>query len=309
MHLHEWNGVMNIQSEVVHAPLCASFDPNPRKPRIAIPAQACDTHAHVCGPEARYPYYSKRTYTPPDSLLPAYQHMLAELGIQRAVLVQPSVYGTDNRAMLDAMTVAGPKFRGVAALADDVSDEEIRRMHEAGVRGARLNIVDVKDRKPGTLPLAQLERLARRIRPFGWHMEFLMHVDEFPDLDQLLGSFPVDTVFGHLGYVKTNLGIDNPGFQALLRLIKAGRAWVKLTGPYRISPSPLPHSDTDGFARALVAAAPQQVVWGSDWPHVHIKTPMPNDADICDLLAAWIPNEAQRKQVLVDNPARLYQFA
>src|SRR5262249_46776990 len=235
--------------------------------------------------------------------------MLSALGIERAVLVQPSVYGTDNTAMLDAMKVAGPKFRGVAALAENISDEDIRRMHDAGVRGARLNIVDVKDRKPGTLPLAQLEKLARRIKPFGWHMEFLMHVDEFPDLDQLLGAFPVDAVFGHLGYMKTDLGLDNPGFQALVRLMKAGKAWSKLTGAYRISRLPLPHADTDVFARALVAAAPQQVVWGSDWPHVHIKTPMPNDADICDLLEAWVPSEAQRRQVLVDNPTRLYQFA
>jgi 2-pyrone-4,6-dicarboxylate lactonase len=235
--------------------------------------------------------------------------MLTVLGIERAVLVQPSVYGTDNTAMLDAMKATGPKFRGVAALADDISDEEIKRMNDAGVRGARLNIVDVKDRKPGTLPLAELEKLARRIKPFGWHMEFLMHVDEFPDLDQLLGSFPVDTVFGHLGYVKTNLGITNPGFQALLRLMKAGKGWVKLTGPYRISSSPLPHTDTNAFAHALISAAPGQVIWGSDWPHVHIKTKMPNDTDILDLLEAWIPKEQQRKQVLVDNPARLYGFA
>jgi predicted TIM-barrel fold metal-dependent hydrolase len=234
--------------------------------------------------------------------------MLTALGFERAVLVQPSVYGTDNTAMIDAIKVAGPNFRGVAALPDNIADEEIRRMHQAGVRGARLNIVDVKDRKPGTLPLPQLEKLAKRIKPFGWHMEFLMHVDEFSDLDLLLGDFPVDVVFGHLGYMKTSHGLDNPGFQALIRLMKAGKAWVKLTGPYRISRLPLPHVDTHQFAHALIAAALHQVIWGSDWPHVHIKTPMPNDADICDLLGAWIPNETHRKQVLVDNPARLYQF-
>jgi predicted TIM-barrel fold metal-dependent hydrolase len=290
------------------APLCAAFDPKPRKPRIAMPPLACDSHAHVCGPKARYAYYAKRTYTPPDSLLPDYQHMLRTLGVERAVLVQPSVYGTDNTAMLDAMKTAGPKFRGVAALADDISDGEIKRMHEAGIRGARLNVVDVKDRKPGTLPLAQLTELAQRIKPFGWHMEFLMHVDEFPDLDKILGDFPVDTVYGHLGYVKTSQGIANSGFQALLQLMKAGKAWAKLTGPYRISSQPLPHGDTNAFAHALIAAAPRQVVWGSDWPHVHIKSPMPNDGDLGDLLAEWIPDAAQRKQVLVDNPARLYGF-
>ena len=290
------------------APLCAAFDSKPRKPQITLPPLACDSHAHVCGPQSRYSFYSKRTFTPPDSLLSDYQQMLKTLGVERAVLVQPSVYGTDNTAMLDAMKAGGPNFRGVAALADDISESEIRRMHEAGVRGARLNVVDVKDRKPGTLPLARLRELAQRIKPFGWHMEFLMHVDEFPDLDQMLSDFPVDTVYGHLGYVKTTQGITNVGFQALLRLMKVGKAWAKLTGPYRISTEPLPHADTNAFASALISAAPEQVVWGTDWPHVHIKSPMPNDGDLADLLAEWIPDGATRKKILVDNPARLYGF-
>jgi predicted TIM-barrel fold metal-dependent hydrolase len=290
------------------APPCAPPDPNPRKPRFILPPLACDSHAHILGPASRYAYSPARTYTPPDALLPAYEHLLKTLGVARAVLVQPSVYGTDNTAMLDAIKAGGAKFRGVAALANDISDRDIMRMHEIGVRGARLNIVDVKDRQPGTLPLAQLNRLAQRIKPLGWHMELLMHVDEFPELDKMLEDFPVDTVYGHFGYVKTSQGIGNPGFRALLRLMGAGKAWVKLTGPYRISAQPLPHADTDVFARALIAAAPKQVVWGSDWPHVHIKTPMPNNGDLCDLLGSWVPDETQRKQVLVDNPARLYGF-
>jgi 2-pyrone-4,6-dicarboxylate lactonase len=290
------------------APLCAAFDPKPRKPHIALPPLSCDTHAHVCGPQSRYPYYSERVYTPPDCLLADFRHMLDTIGIERAVLVQPSVYGTDNNAMLDAMKAAGPRFRGVAVVPADIADHELKRLHEAGVRGVRVNIVDVKDRKPGTLPLADLTALAQKIKPFGWHMEFLMHVDEFPDLDRLLEDFPVPTVYGHLGYMKTGLGTANAGFQALLRLMKAGRAYVKLTGPYRISGAPLPHADTNEFAHALIAAAPKQVVWGSDWPHVMVKTAMPNDGDLADMIAAWIPDAATRKQVLVDNPARLYEF-
>ena len=298
----------NSSATITDVPLCASFDPNPRKPKIILPALACDTHAHVCGPEAKYAYSPKRTYTPPDSLLSDYQHMLTTLGVERAVLVQPSVYGTDNTVMLDAIKLGGATFRGVAALADDISDSELKRMHEAGVRGARLNIVDVKNRKPGTLPLKELRALAKRIRPFDWHMEFLMHVDEFPGLDVMLGDFPVDTVYGHLGYVKTDKGIQDPGFQALLRLMKERKAWAKLTGPYRISSQPMPHQDTNVFAHALISAAPNQVLWGSDWPHVHIKSPMPNDGALCDLLSDWIPSAATRKQVLVENPARLYGF-
>jgi 2-pyrone-4,6-dicarboxylate lactonase len=288
--------------------LCAAFDPKPRKPRITLPPHACDTHAHICGPMARYAYYSERIYTPADALLPDYQHMLATLGVERAVLIQPSVYGTDNTAMLDAMKAAGPQFRGVAVVAEDISARELERMHAAGVRGVRVNIVDVKDRKAGTLPLDALKKLALKVAPFGWHMEFLMHVDEFPDLDRLLADFPVPTVYGHLGYMRTDKGIATPGFQALLRMMQSGRAWVKLTVPYRISTQPLPHADTNVYAHALIKAAPRQVIWGTDWPHVMVKGAMPNDGDLCDLLGDWVPDAATRKQVLVHNPARLYGF-
>ena len=299
---------MSSPAEPNHAPLCLHFDAHTRAPRLKLPPGATDTHAHVCGPAARYAYFKDRIYTPPDALPTDYRKMLDTLGVERAVLVQPSVYGTDNSAMLDAMKTDPARVRGVAVVADDISESELKRMHDAGVRGVRVNIVDVKDRKEGTLPLAQLRQIAQRVKPFGWHMEFLLHVDEFPDLDRMLEDFPVSTVYGHLGYMKTDQGIQNPGFQALLRMMQTGRAWVKLTGPYRISSKPLPHSDTDDYAHALLKAAPAQVVWGTDWPHVMIKGAMPNDGDLCDLLSAWIPDAVTRKQVLVDNPARLYGF-
>jgi len=291
------------------APNVAPPDPSPRRPRITLPPHACDCHAHICGPKARYAYFAKRLYTPPDALLPEYRHLLATLGVERAVLVQPSIYGTDNTVMLEAMKSAGPSLRGVAVLAEDVSDGELRRLHRAGVRGVRVNIVDVGEDK-GVLPLAALERVARRIREFGWHMEFLLHVDEFPDLDRALGEFPVDVVFGHMGYVRSDKGTAAPGFQALLRLMRSGRAWVKLTAPYRISAQPLPHADIKAFAHALLEANPARVIWGTDWPHVMLKwaIPMPNDGELCDLLGDWVPDAAVRQQVLVDNPVRLYGF-
>ena len=139
------------------------------------------------------------------------------------MLVQASFYGTDNTAMIDAMKEAGPGFRGVAVVDDDVSEDDLKALDEAGVRGVRLNIVDVKDRKSGTLPLEQLKELAERVKPFGWHMELLLHANEFPELDTMLGDFPVDTVFGHLGYMKTDKDVSEPGFQALLRLMAAKR--------------------------------------------------------------------------------------
>ena len=135
-----------------------------------------------------------------------------------------------------------------------------------------------------------------------------MHVDEFPELDRTFADFPVDIVLGHLGYMKTDKGLQDPGFQGLLRLMKRGTAWVKLTGPYRISSQPLPHADTIPFAHALLDAAPDRVVWGTDWPHVMVKGTMPNDGDLADLLLSWIPDAALRARVLVENPARLYGF-
>ena len=289
------------------APLCAPHDPDPRRPKLTLPPLSCDTHAHVCGPEVVYPYWSGRVYTPPDAFPSEYRHLLETLGVERAVLVQPSVYGADNKAMLDALAADPEHLRAVAVVEPEVSTVELERLHGLGVRGVRCNIVDIKEGK-GQLPVAMLNALAAKVKPFGWHIEFLMHVDEFPDLDRLLDKFPVDVAFGHLGYMKTALGLEAPGYKALLRLLKAGRAWVKLTGPYRNSGGALPYTDVTPFAQALVDAAPDRILWGTDWPHVMVKGAMPNDGDLCDLLANWVPDEANRKRVLVDNPAKLYGF-
>ena len=190
----------------------------------------------------------------------------------------------------------------------DISDTALEDLHLAGIRGVRCNIVDLAEAK-GVLPIKQLTKLANQIAPLGWHLEFLMHVNEFPNLSQLLSNFPVPIVLGHLGYLKTNLGIEDPGFQNLLSLMREERAWVKLTGPYRITTEErIPYSDTNPFALALIAANSRQVVWGTDWPHVMAKGMMPNDADLLDLLQVWIPDPAIRKQVLSENPGRLYQF-
>jgi 2-pyrone-4,6-dicarboxylate lactonase len=291
------------------APECLPPDPDPRPPRFKFPPQACDCHAHICGPVKTYPYAAQRIYTPPDALIGDYERLLDVLGVERAVLVQPSFYAIDNAAMIAAMKAGRRTMRGVAVIADDTTDRQLEELHRAGVRGARINIVDLKHGK-GELPLAKINRLAQRVKPFDWHIEFLMHVDEFPDLDRMLGDLPVDVVFGHLGYVRTDKGTAASGFQALLRMLHSGRAWVKLTGAYRISIGPTPHSDTDAFAHRLLEAAPTRVVWGTDWPHVMAKwtIPMPNDGDLADLLLNWVPDPDLRKRVLADNPAALYGF-
>jgi predicted TIM-barrel fold metal-dependent hydrolase len=288
-------------------PVCAPPNRYPHKPKFDFPPDACDCHAHICGPANVFDYIPQRIYTPPDALLPEYRRVLDALGCSRAVLVQPSFYGADNGAMLAAMKAAGPAFRGVAVVGDDVAASELEALHAAGVRGVRLNIVDVRQGK-GQLPVERIMSLARRIKPFGWHIEFLIHVDEFPQIDVMLGALPVDVVFGHLGYIKTEKGVAAPGFQSLLRLLRGGRAWVKFTGPYRISSGTLPHADTNEFAQALLEAAPDRIVWGTDWPHVATKwtIPMPNDGALADLLFEWIPDAALRSRVLADNPERLY---
>jgi predicted TIM-barrel fold metal-dependent hydrolase len=300
---------MNSETQATaDIPECAPPDRNPRRPKVTLPRGACDCHAHICGPKAVHPYYEKRVYTPTDCLVPEYRRMLQTLGVERAVLVQPSFYAADNTVLVEALRAGGADFRGVAVVEDDIADRDLEDLHAAGVRGVRINVVDTREGK-GQLPMLRLRRLAERVRPLGWHMEFLAHVHEYPDLDRLFGDFPVDVVFGHLGYVPTGEGVQAQGFQALLRLMAQEKAWVKLTGPYRISSLTLPFPDTNAFADALLDAAPRQVVWGTDWPHVKAgwSIPMPNDGDLTDLLSAWVPAELFG-EVLVENPTRLYGF-
>ena len=297
-----------LESNPNNPPLCQAPDRVLKKPGLVLDEHACDCHAHICGPATLYPYSSKRIYTPPDALLTQYRTLLNHLGIERAVLVQPSIYADDNRALFAALKVDPLHLRGVAVVNWEISEQALEKMHHAGVRGVRCNIVDLAEAK-GVLPIMNLRYLADKIAPLGWHIELLMHVNQFPDLDQTLRNFPVPVVLGHLGYLKTSLGIKDPGFQGLLSLLREERAWVKLTGPYRISSQDRPpYSDTNPFAEALLRANSNQIVWGSDWPHVMVNGFMPNDADLLDLLSTWVPEPALRKQILSINPARLYQF-
>lgn len=287
------------------APYCSRFDPHPRQPRVTLPAGACDCHAHICGPGAEYPYAPERVYTPYDSLLPDYLAMLATVGVGRCVLIQPSVYGADNRVMLGAMKEAPLPCRGVAVVESTVTDTEITRLHEAGIRGLRFNLVDVRD-PTGAIDLDEVTALARRVQPLGWHAEFLIHADHYPKIDEMFAGFPTDIVLGHMGYMRPPLAVDAPGFQGLLRLVRGGRCWIKMTGPSRISGGEMPHPDVVPIARALVEAAPDRMIWGSDWPHVKLSKAIPNDGDLVDLLEDWIPDAAIRRRILVDNPTALY---
>lgn len=277
---------------------------------MRVPAGACDTHAHICGPADFFPYAEDRIYTPPDSTLDDYLHLLGTLGVERAVLVQPSVYGTDNRALLDVLARHRHGLRGVAVVEPGISVDEVRALDGAGIRGVRFNLVDHKGER-NVVPEDVVRKLAANIAPFGWHIEFLVNLDEAPRFAQQIAGLPVDIVVGHLGYPRGGAGpwSQAASLDAFLRLFETGRCWVKLTGPYRISAAPdLPYADVVPLAHRLASVNPERLIWGTDWPHVMNKKPMPNDGDLTDLLADWLPEAALRERVLVVNPALLYRF-
>ena len=219
-----------------YAPLCAAPDRNPRGPRAPFPPLACDTHAHIFGPAARFPYVKERIYTPPDSTYDDYRKLLAALGVQRAVLVQPSVYGEDNTAMLDAMQRFGPGVRAVADCADlaDRTQAEIKALHDAGVRGLRFNVVDrprEQERRAGR----HAARRGQTDRPFGWHIELLVNVDEAPEFARAVaGHSGADRARpSRLSEIRRAALDATSGLRRPARLLDGGRCWIKLTGPYR----------------------------------------------------------------------------
>jgi len=288
------------------APLCAAPDRAPRAPGFAVPSTACDCHLHVFGPAERYPYQPTRGYTPPDSPPDEMRRLHAALGLGRAVLVQASVHGTDNRAVLDAVAEAPDRLRAVVAVTEDVTEAELERLHAAGARGFRVNLVD-----RGGMPFRSLDALdavAARAAPLGWHAELLVHVHSNPDFAAVARRLPVPVVVGHMGYAPA-AALDSPAYREFLALLRDGRVWAKLTGPNRLSAADrAPYADVAAMARAVVEAGPDRVVWGTDWPHVMLKGVMPNDGALLDLLAEWVPDEAARHRILVGNPAALYGF-
>lgn len=289
-------------------PACQGPDPQPTRTQFTIPAGAIDSHAHIFGTADAYPFSTGRGYTPPEATLQQYLALHKALGgIDRAVLTQPSVYGTDNTCMLDAVAKMDGKFRAIVAVDATVTDKELESFHNSGARGVRVNLVD-KGGNPFDGPRA-VQKFTERLKDMGWHLEVLIHVHTFDDLRATMNGMAVDVSFGHLGYMKTDNPIENPGFQALLDLLRDGRSWVKLTGTYRITTSiETPYQDIDRYAQALIAANEDRIVWGTDWPHPAVKGKMPNDGALMDHLADWAPDEASRQKILVENPRALYGF-
>ncbi|WGW04127.1 amidohydrolase family protein [Tropicibacter oceani] len=288
-------------------PFCASPDAAPRAASFEMPAGACDTHFHVFPSGHEHRYVPDRSYTPPPLEIGDYDRVAASLGIARAVVVQPSVYGEDNTAAL-AVSGADPvRLRAVVSVTPDVTDAQLAAFHAAGARGIRVNVVD-----SGGMTFPSINdalTFTARIADLGWHIEFLAHVETFEDIGAVLAASHVPVVFGHLGYTKVHKGLNDPGYRRFLNAFEGGQAWVKLTGPYRISAlDRVPYTDTADMARALIAANPDRLIWGSDWPHVRHVGVMPNDGALLEQLADWGCDAALRRKILVDNPAALYGF-
>ena len=273
-----------------------------RAPKQKAPPLSCDSHFHIFGPYDLFPLSEGRTYDPPPALVPAYLEMADAVGLQRMVVVQASVSGTDNAVMLDAIAQFGlHRARGVAVVDDSFDEAALRRMHDQGIRGVRFNMVSGN----GT-PEDQLEALARRVAPLGWHIQIYADGPKILEIGSLLARLPVEVAIDHCGGVQAGLGVGHPQFQALLRLMDSGRAWIKVCH-YRASSTGAPFADVAPNVRALVAAAPDRCVWGTDWPHPQMD-PVPEAGVLLDQFFEWVPDAAARQKVLVNNPARLYGF-
>jgi D-galactarolactone isomerase len=276
-----------------------------RKPRLMAPPKACETHSHIYGPADRYPRFPGRK--PPNwtASLGAYEAMLRRLGMERCVIVQPSLYSTDNRCTLDAIKQLGlSRARGVAVTKKDIGPKELQQLHDAGVRGLRFYLI-VDDFRMSDAP-----EMARRIAPLGWHLQVQDRGNWLPEAIPVLEKLPVDVVIDHIGRTPPENGVNDPGFQALLRFLERGRCWVKISAPYLASTDGPPHySDVGPKVRALVSVRPDRLVWAANWPHPnHTPGNKPEEADCLDVLLDWVPDAAVRNAILAGNPAKLYGF-
>ncbi len=278
-------------------------------PRIPLPPGACDTHAHVFGPGWRFPYAAERSYTPPDAPAGAYLAMLDALGFARGVLVQGSAHGLDNAAMLDALANHPERLRGVC-VAGEAQSSALGSWHERGVRGLRFNhfFRGGQLHYRGGIGLDVAKTLAPRLADLGWHIQLWIDVKDLPDILPDIRRLPVPVVIDHMGRTDAGAGAGAPGFQSLLRLLGEGGCWVKLSGAHRLSNEAPDYAPVQAFHAALVTANPDRLVWGTDWPHPRVEGPMPDAGHLLDLFQAWTPDPATRRRILVDNPARLYDF-
>ena len=283
---------------------CAGPDPNPKKPRFALPPLSCDAHCHVFGPAAVFPYSPTRSYTPPDAPKENLMALHRFLGIERAVIVQASCHGSDNRAMLNAIAAAGGRYRGVAIVDESVTDRDFRALHEGGVRGVRFNFVR---RLVDVTPRDVLERIAARVAPLGWHVVVYFEMPDLPDFEDFFTALPTTVVVDHMGTPTVAKGVDDPENQRFIRMLdKHKNIWSKVTCPERMTLAGPPYDDVVPFGRRLVELFADRVLWGTDWPHPNMKKEAPDDGVLVDYIPKIAPTAAEQKALLIDNPMRLY---
>src|SRR6185295_12151574 len=279
-----------------------------------VPRGACDCHVHVFDP-AHFPYFGERVYTPPEATVADLRDLQTALRFERVVIVQPSVYGTDNSCTLDGVRQLGARARAVAVIDAATSPAALDAMAAAGVRGVRLNVQTAGENDP-VVVRRLLNATAEQLRGRNWHIQFNTNLAVIAALQSDLAALPCPVVFDHFARAKATAGVQQPGFDALLALVKSGRAYVKISAAYRISEQKPEYADAAPIAQAIVAANPDRVVWGSNWPHpgrgtsrTAIAPPYPSDDGmLLNQLPKWVPDPAIRRKILVDNPARLYGF-
>ena len=283
-----------------------------------VPHGACDCHVHVFPDTTRFPSWDGRAYTPPVATADDLLALQRALRLDRVVVVQPSVYGTDNRATLDGMRQLGPqRARGVAVIDARTTGAQLDEMHQAGIRGVRVNLETAGVVDPAASG-RRLQEAVRQVAGRGWHVQTYTRLPVIEALKDQLAAMPVPLVVDHFGGARGELGVQQPGFAALVDLVRSGKAYVKVSGAYRSSSRGPDFGDVAPLAQALIQANPDRVVWGTDWPHPDSSGRRPareispaidiDDGLLLNQLAAWAPDAAVRRKILVDNPARLYGF-
>lgn len=275
-------------------------------PPLVPPKGACDTHCHVFGPQSRFPFDPKRTYTPDDAPKEALMALHRRFGFDHAVVVQAGAHGFDNSAALDVLAASQGRYRGIALVPDDVAAADVARLHAGGMRGVRFNFMPHLGPPPSA---AAFRHIAEAIAPYDWHIVLHLTPDALDLASAYLKAVKCSYVIDHMARVSAAGGVDQPGFRKLLDLMADSRAWVKISAADRASAAGAPYDDALPFMEALIAAAPDRVLWGTDWPHPNVRGPMPREEDLLALLARAAPGEAVRRRILVDNPGRLYGFS
>lgn len=280
-------------------------DPDTRTPKFKLPPLSCDTHCHIFGPGHLYPYDPNRSYTPPDAPLEKFRELHAKIGVERAVIVNASVHGTDNRVALDAIAQSNGAYRAVANLDGSIDEKGLEELDKGGFRGCRFNFV----RHLGGVPdMKVFDRLVSMVAPLGWHIDLHFDAIDLPEYAPMLARLPLPYTIDHMGRVKASDGLDQEPFRILVDLLASDeKCWVKVCGSERVSSEGPPFHDAVPFARKLAETAPDRLIWGTDWPHPNVKV-MPNDGDLVDIIPLFAPEPELQRKILVDNPARLFGF-